>query len=174
MHSAPAIPTVADMKSIPAGNVRDVYEKADMVMDVTEFTMAYNLPFNVSHTPGNLDFAKLLELRQKLLDEEYKETNTASAAILSALLQNPNYEPTPEEQAELLDGLVDVVYIAIGTAISFGWDFNEAWRRVHRSNLSKLDASGNPIYADGSDPDVPKGKILKGPNYHKPDLLDLV
>ena len=146
----------------------------DVVADVMDFTISYNCPIALKHQPGSMEYAKLLELRQKLLDEEYKETNSASATMISALLQNPNYQPTTEEMVELLDGLVDVVYVAVGTAIALGWDFTDAWRRVHTSNMSKLGEDGKPIIADGSDPEFPAGKILKGPNYHKPNLLDLV
>ena len=61
----------------------------------------------------------------------------------------------------------DLVYVVLGTFVEFGWDFDEAFKRVHESNMSKLDAEGKPIYRED-------GKVLKGPNYHKPDLSDLI
>jgi predicted HAD superfamily Cof-like phosphohydrolase len=51
--------------------------------------------------------------------------------------------------------------------VEFGWDFDEAFKRVHESNMSKLDEEGKPIRRQD-------GKILKGPNYQAPDLRDLV
>lgn len=63
--------------------------------------------------------------------------------------------------------LVDLLYVAYGTGIFLGVDVDEAFRRVHESNMSKLDEKGKPIRrADG--------KVLKGPNYKEPDLRDLV
>ena len=50
---------------------------------------------------------------------------------------------------------------------AFGWDGDTAYNRVHESNMSKLGDSGKPIYRKD-------GKVLKGPNYKKPDLKDLV
>ena len=47
------------------------------------------------------------------------------------------------------------------------WDLEQALRRVHRSNMSKLGEDGKPIYRED-------GKVLKGPNYQPPDLTDLV
>ena len=52
-------------------------------------------------------------------------------------------------------------------AACFDWDLDEAYKRVHRSNMSKLDENGKPIYRED-------GKVLKGPNYYLPNLKDLV
>ena len=69
--------------------------------------------------------------------------------------------------AECLKELADLVYVAYQYAENLGWDLDEALDRVHKSNLSKLDENGNPIYRED-------GKVLKGPNYQPPDLRDLV
>ena len=79
-------------------------------------------------------------LRLVLVKEEYAE-------VLSA---------TTEEN--LLKELADLVYVTYGYAATFGWDLDEALRRVHASNMSKLGEDGQPIYRDD-------GKVLKGPNY---------
>ena len=50
---------------------------------------------------------------------------------------------------------------------TFGWDLNEAVRRVHASNMSKLGPDGKPVLRDD-------GKVLKGDQYEEPDLSDLV
>jgi predicted HAD superfamily Cof-like phosphohydrolase len=83
-----------------------------------------------------------------LVKEEYAE-------VLSA---------TDEEN--LIKELADLVYVTYGYASTFGWNLDEAVRRVHASNMSKLDEDGQPIFrADG--------KVLKGPNYKEPYLADL-
>lgn len=88
-------------------------------------------------------------LRFNLLDEEFQEVADAN---------------TPEN---LLKELADLVYVTYGFAATFGWDLDEAVRRVHASNMSKLDSDGQPIYRED-------GKVLKGPHYAAPDLKDLV
>ena len=88
-------------------------------------------------------------LRLVLVKEEYAE-------VLSAT-----------EAEDLLNELADLVYVTYGYAATFGWDLDEAVRRVHASNMSKLDDKGEPIYRED-------GKVLKGPNYQEPDLTDLV
>lgn len=90
---------------------------------------------------------EIRKLRDSLLEEELEEALEASS------------------QAALLKELVDIVYVAVGYAISFGWDFDEAFRRVHESNMSKL---------SGSVERREDGKIAKSSSYIKPDLGDLV
>lgn len=68
---------------------------------------------------------------------------------------------------ELLKELADLVYVTYGYAATFGWDLDEAVRRVHASNMSKLGEDGKPIFRED-------GKVMKGPNYEAPDLKDLV
>jgi NTP pyrophosphatase (non-canonical NTP hydrolase) len=88
-------------------------------------------------------------LRFNLLKEEYEEVLDAN---------------TP---AKLLKELADTAYVVYGFAATFGWDLDEAFRRVHASNMSKLGPDGKPILRDD-------GKVLKGENYQEPDLTDLV
>jgi len=66
-----------------------------------------------------------------------------------------------------LKELADVVYVAYQYAAAAGWDLDEALDRVHKSNLSKLDDDLKPIKRED-------GKVIKGPNYKKPTLIDLV
>ena len=88
-------------------------------------------------------------LRWNLIKEEYEEVMDAN------------------EPAHLLKELADLVYVTYGFAATFGWDLDEAVRRVHASNMSKLGDDGQPIYRED-------GKVLKGPHYEAPDLNDLV
>ena len=72
-----------------------------------------------------------------------------------------------KDDCDQLKELADLVYVCYQFAASQEWDLDEAMRRVHESNMSKLDNNGKPIYrADG--------KVLKGPNYKEPYLLDLI
>lgn len=69
-----------------------------------------------------------------------------------------------------LDALVDLVYVAVGTAYQHGFDFNEAWRRVHAANMTKVRAQ-----PDGSDSARGSGyDIVKPKDFVPPDLSDLV
>ncbi len=90
--------------------------------------------------------------RLKLITEEYDE-------FVQALAN--------EDKVETLDALADMVFVILGTAVEFGWDFDEAWSRVCESNWSKLGPDGKPLFNK-------YGKIQKGPNFKAPDLEDLV
>ena len=94
----------------------------------------------------------LEELASKLIAEEFKEF----------------MDENGKDQAALLKELADLVYVCYGYADRFGWDLDEAFRRVHLSNMSKLDpVTGKPIFRED-------GKILKSSAYKEPNLKDLV
>ena len=91
-------------------------------------------------------------MQKSLIDEEWSEFHEAY-----------HFEPEFDQLKEL----ADLVYVCYQYAASQDWDLDEAVKRVHESNMSKLDEYGKPIYrADG--------KVLKGPNYAPPNLEDLV
>jgi len=92
---------------------------------------------------------KLEKLRKELIKEEFAEVMTADTA------------------EQILKELADLIYVTYGYAAAFGWNLDEALRRVHASNMSKLGDDGKPIYRED-------GKVMKGPKYEKPDLSDLV
>ena len=112
---------------------------------VRQFMRIMGQPMNVHY----LYDASLTLFRLMLIREEIQE------------LADAKYS------AEALKELADVVYVVYGHAATHGWDLDEAVRRVHASNMSKLDDDGTPILRDD-------GKVLKGPNYSPPDLSDLV
>jgi predicted HAD superfamily Cof-like phosphohydrolase len=113
-------------------------------MDQAEqFRSAYNLS-----TIG----IGIKKVQKALIDEEWSEFHEAY------------YFKDSECQ---LKELADLVYVCFQFAASQEWDLDEAMRRVHRSNMSKLDENGKPIYRED-------GKVLKGPNYKPPNLADLV
>lgn len=121
---------------------------------VTEFHETYNLPVGTVKISDNPKYitkedAERIQLRYKLNAEEFKE-----------LVRAENCEQVMKESC-------DLIYVILGSFVEFGWDFDEAFKRVHESNMSKLDEEGNPIVRED-------GKILKGPNYKEPDLTDLL
>ena len=89
---------------------------------------------------------RLQELRLGLIDEEFTE-------LKDALDDN--------DIVEVADAISDLLYVVLGTAISYGIPIDKVFEEVHRSNLSKLDANGKPIRRED-------GKILKGPNFFEP------
>ena len=123
---------------------------------VREFSKAMGQPLDLEHPPANGTYVEAqheaVKLRKRLITEEYTE-------VVDAIEQEPD--------ESVLKELADLVYVTYGYAATFGWDLDEAVRRVHASNMSKLGADGKPIYRDD-------GKVLKSENYKKPDLKDLV
>lgn len=89
-----------------------------------------------------------VELRLNILDEERRELGEAIEA---------------SDIVEVADALTDMAYLIYGTALEFGIDLNACFAEVHRSNMSKLGEDGKPIYRED-------GKVMKGPNYSRPDL----
>ena len=64
---------------------------------------------------------------------------------------------------EVADALTDILYVTYGAGHAFGIDLDECFDEVQKSNMSKLGVDGKPIYNEN-------GKVMKGPNYFKPDL----
>ena len=97
-------------------------------------------------------------MQKNLIVEEFKEFLEAEGMLF-------RNSAVPRE--ETLKELSDLVYVCYQYAENMGWDLDEALRRVHQSNMSKLDEDGKPTYrADG--------KVLKSKNYQPPTLSDLV
>ena len=68
---------------------------------------------------------------------------------------------------EVADALTDILYVTYGAGHAFGINLDKCFAEVQNSNMSKLGSDGKPIYND-------KGKVMKGPNYFKPDLSKFV
>ena len=68
---------------------------------------------------------------------------------------------------EVADALTDILYVTYGAGHAFGIDLDKCFKEVQDSNMSKLGLDGKPIYNE-------KGKVMKGPNYFKPDLNKFV
>ncbi|AGG91325.1 nucleotide pyrophosphohydrolase [Synechococcus phage S-RIP2] len=113
-----------------------------------EFRRAYNIPNDLSRRGT----------QRTLIVEEFKEFLQADQDM--ALMH-------PQQRADCLKELADLIYVCAQYAENMDWDIEQALRRVHTSNMSKLGNDGKPIYRED-------GKVLKGPNYQPPDLSDLV
>ena len=68
---------------------------------------------------------------------------------------------------EVADALTDILYVTYGAGHAFGINLDACFEEVQNSNMSKLGNDGKPIYND-------KGKVMKGPNYFKPDLSKFI
>ena len=112
------------------------------------------------HSPLSVD---LLELRYKLLKEELDELRAEINNIQIELKNNGT--SSTSARSKLLKELTDLQYVLSGMAITFGIPLEEAFTRVHNSNMSKL-VDGKPIKRED-------GKVLKGPNNYPPVLDDL-
>ena len=95
---------------------------------------------------------KITSLRYELIKEELAEFKDA--------LEKKDIK-------EVADALTDILYVTYGAGHSFGIDLDKCFEEVQNSNMSKLGKDGKPIYND-------KGKVMKGPNYFKPDLKKFV
>ena len=99
-------------------------------------------------TKAELSNNKINELRISLINEELEE-------LKKAIEDN--------DILEVADALTDILYVAYGAGHAFGINLDKCFNEVQESNMSKLDSNGKPIYNES-------GKVMKGPNYFKPDL----
>ncbi len=95
---------------------------------------------------------KINELRVNLIKEELDE-------LIEAM--------NKKDLVEVADALTDILYVTYGAGHAFGINLDYCFEEVQNSNMSKLDKDGKPIYND-------KGKVMKGPNYFKPDLSKFI
>ena len=103
-------------------------------------------------TKPSLSTEKINKLRIDLIKEELEE--------LTEAMNN-------KDLLEVADALTDILYVTYGAGHAFGIDLDQCFDEVQNSNVSKLDENGKPIYNDS-------GKVMKGPNYFKPDLSKFV
>ena len=95
---------------------------------------------------------KIISLRYELIREELEE--------LRGALEKKDIK-------EVADALTDILYVTYGAGHAFGIDLDKCFQEVQNSNMSKLGKDGKPIYND-------MGKVMKGPNYFKPNLKKFV
>ena len=95
---------------------------------------------------------KINKLRLDLIKEELTE--------LTEAMNN-------KDLLEVADALTDILYVTYGAGHAFGINLDKCFDEVQNSNMSKLDENGKPIFNE-------HGKVMKGPNYFKPDLSKFV
>lgn len=123
----------------------------DPVKDLADFHQKFGLDYD--DPPRQLPM-EIKEFRIRFLQEELVEYIAASH---------------DQDLARQLDALVDLVYVALGTSYLHGFDFKEAWMRVHQANMRKVraikatDSTRNSTY-----------DVVKPPGWKAPDLSDLV
>ena len=103
-------------------------------------------------TRPSLSSEKINNLRINLINEELEEFKEA--------IKNNDLK-------EAIDALTDILYVTYGAGHSFGVNLDQCFDEVQRSNMSKLGSDGKPIYNETD-------KVMKGPNYFKPDLSKFV
>ena len=95
---------------------------------------------------------KIVQLRYDLIKEELEEFNEAIK---------------DKDMTEIADALTDILYVTYGAGHAFGIDLDECFNEVQKSNMSKIGVNGKPIYNES-------GKVMKGPNYFKPDFSKFI
>ena len=95
---------------------------------------------------------KINKLRLDLIKEELSE--------LTEAMNN-------KDLLEVADALTDILYVTYGAGHAFGINLDKCFEEVQNSNMSKLDENGKPIYNE-------HGKVMKGPNYFRPDLSKFI
>ena len=95
---------------------------------------------------------KIIKLRYDLIKEELNELQNA--------MNTKNLK-------EIADALTDILYVTYGAGHAYGIDLDKCFSEVQRSNMSKLDEEGKPIYNK-------KGKVMKGSKYFKPNLKQFI
>ena len=113
--------------------------------DVKNFMEIYGQEIK---TKSSFPNQKIVQLRYDLIKEELDE--------LSLAIKEKNI-------IEVADALTDLLYVVYGAGHSWGINLDKCFAEVQRSNMSKLGKDGKPIYNE-------KGKVMKGPNYFKPNL----
>jgi len=111
----------------------------------------------------------------KTFGQDVKQSSSFSSEKINALRVSLIKEELDElieainkkDLVEVADALTDILYVTYGAGHAFGINLDDCFEEVQNSNMSKLDKDGKPIYND-------KGKVMKGPNYFKPDLTKFI
>ena len=103
-------------------------------------------------TNASLSSDKINKLRIDLIEEELEELKDAI---------------NKKDLKETVDALTDILYVVYGAGHAFGVNLDKCFEEVQNSNMSKLGEDGKPIYNEF-------GKVMKGPNYFKPNLIKYI
>lgn len=117
--------------------------------DIKKFREAFQL--HINNEPTLLGVEEM-QLHLDLIEEELDELKSAW---------------NMRDEVEVFDGIVDLIYVAAGLAVHMGLPLDEGWKEVHKSNMSKLDVNGEPIYRED-------GKVMKSTLFTPPRLDVLI
>ena len=96
-----------------------------------------------------------------------EKTNKLRIDLIKEELEELTQAMNDKNLLEVADALTDILYVTYGAGHAFGIDLDKCFDEVQNSNMSKLGKNGKPIYNES-------GKVMKGPNYFKPDLLKFI
>ena len=96
-----------------------------------------------------------------------EKINTLRVSLIKEELDELIEAMNKKDLVEVADALTDILYVTYGAGHAFGINLDHCFEEVQNSNMSKLDKDGKPIYND-------KGKVMKGPNYFRPDLSKFI
>jgi NTP pyrophosphatase (non-canonical NTP hydrolase) len=141
-------------------------------MNRTEQAIEFRRVFNQAMiAPGTSkvpdEMLSNVSMQLGLIEEEGNEFKEALDAWVSASSGSSDEDSLCAFKEQVVKELSDLAFVCEQMAAFLGIDLETAMRRVFRSNMSKLDENGKPMYRED-------GKVLKGPNYQPPDLSDLV
>lgn len=127
-----------------------------MIQNELEAVKAFHQAFNI-----DVELAPTVEIPSDIKDLRFKLMEEENQEYLEAANNN--------DLVEVADALGDMLYILCGTILAHGMQhkIEEVFNEIQRSNMSKLGKDGNPIYRQD-------GKVLKGPNYFKPDIKSIL
>ncbi len=143
-------PDTMDPMPAPTSSAWQLPQPTAAVGGALAMVLSFHEAFDLPRRPlpdTEVDQA-LADLRVRLLREEVQEFADAAQG---------------GDIVAVADAIADIVYVAYGTAVSYGIDLDAVVREVHRSNMSKLDDAGRPVLR-------PDGKVLKSARYRPPDV----
>ena len=111
----------------------------------------------------------------KTFNQDVKDTsslstdkiNTLRISLINEELEELKQAISEKNLTEVADALTDILYVTYGAGHAFGINLDNCFEEVQKSNMSKLGKDGKPIFNDS-------GKVMKGPNYFKPDLSKFI
>lgn len=112
---------------------------------------------------------RVVDAISPLTSEEWFDDREVLGALVRAKLCGHK-----RDGVKVADALGDLEYVETGFMVEMGYSMDETLFEIHASNMTKPDANGRPIIADGSNPDQPAGKVLKGPNFVEPQIAEVL
>jgi predicted HAD superfamily Cof-like phosphohydrolase len=126
-----------------------LHHNATCYDQVEAFHVLYDAPVETTPVSGMTNMTdERIALRLGLIEEEFNELKEATEA---------------RDVVEVADALGDLIYVVCGYALEAGIDLKAVVEEIHASNMTKLDSDGSVLRRED-------GKIMKGPNYLKPDI----